>query len=664
MPPQRTLFARCLAVVSSFLLFAPFCASHLLAQEAEDPNRICFMCHGDPENFSGREGGERLIVTPEEFENCVHCGVGMTCVTCHTDYTYPHPGEYAPVDCGRCHSRLVREYEESAHGYALSRGNDRAPTCAGCHGVHEIRKSDDPESPTFHAHIAEMCVQCHSTGGLLTDQYVRLASPEQQYAQSVHGQANGNGPSEAATCTDCHGVHDLKGHNDPNSRINRLNVSSTCGECHEAVASEYDRSIHGRALAAGVGDSPTCTDCHGEHLILHPDDPDAGTHSGRLATQVCGDCHNDPVIIAKYGLQEEVVLSYSDSYHGWATRRASQTSATCVSCHTAHLILPAADPQSSVAAGNVVATCAQCHEGATAAFAESYNHVAASSTTNAGRRIVTTIYISLIIFVIGGMALHNAIIFNYYMVEKRRRDGAERGFLRFDRIQIAQHATLAITFIVLVITGFALRYPEAGWVRVTGLGLLAEPVRSTVHRIAGVGLVLFSFVHVLYIIVMRRGRDEFIAMTPNARDAKDFVDNMRFYTWRSPLRARFGRYDYTQKAEYWALVWGTALMAFTGVVLWFPALATGLFPTWIVSISETVHFYEAWLATLAIVVWHFFFVMIHPEVYPMSWIWLTGNMPEHEAMAVHGRWYDEELADDRDVQNGLSGREDSPGDQA
>ncbi len=645
MPPQQPLFARCLAVVSTLLLLAPLCGSHLLAQETEDPNRTCFMCHGDPENFSGREGGERLIVTPEEFENCVHCSIGMTCLTCHTDYTYPHPEEYAPVGCARCHGSVVSEYQESVHGYALARGNERAPTCVSCHGVHEIRKSDDPESPTYHARIAETCVECHSTGGLLTDAYVKLASPEQQYARWVHGPANGNGPSEAATCTDCHGVHDLKGHNDPDSRINRLNVSSTCGECHQAVSSEYDRSIHGRALAAGVSDSPTCTDCHGEHLILHPDDPDAGTHSGRLATQLCGDCHSDPVIIAKYGLQEEVVVSYSDSYHGWATRRASQTSATCVSCHTTHLILPVADPQSSVAAGNVVATCAQCHEGATAAFAQSYNHVAASSTTNAGRRIVTTIYVSLIIFVIGGMALHNAIIVNYYLVEKRRADRRERGVVRFDRRQIFQHAGLALSFIVLVLTGFALRNPDVWWVKYSGIALLSEPARGTIHRVAGIVMILTSIYHMWYVTAVRRGRAEIRAMAPSFQDIKDFGANIAFHTWRRRDRAGFPQYDYTQKAEYWAVVWGTVVMVITGFVLWFPTWATGWAPAWIVSISETVHYYEALLATLAIIVWHFFFVMFHPDVYPMSFIWLTGKMPEHEVQKVHGRWYEEEVAD-------------------
>jgi formate dehydrogenase gamma subunit len=217
--------------------------------------------------------------------------------------------------------------------------------------------------------------------------------------------------------------------------------------------------------------------------------------------------------------------------------------------------------------------------------------------------------------------------------------------VRFDRIQIAQHMTLAVTFILLVLTGFALRYPEALWVKWTGIAFLSEPLRSWSHRILGVALILFSVVHVFYVALSRRGREEFKAMLPTFQDILDFRDNMGFHVWATKRKPRFGRYDYTQKAEYWALVWGTGLMAITGLVLWFPVVATSWAPAWIVSISETIHFYEAWLAMLAIVVWHFFFVMFHPEVYPMSWIWLTGKMPEHELQAVHGRWYDEEVAD-------------------
>jgi len=663
---QRPPIARWLMALSCILLCALSLAPSLRAQETtDDPNRTCFMCHGDPENFSGREDGQRLIVTHDEFDGSVHGGFGFSCTTCHRDFSFPHPEDYVPVRCGACHGSEDRQYGESVHGYALARGNERAPTCAGCHGKHDMRRSDDPESHTYHTRVAETCTDCHSTAGLLTDQYLKLPSPGAQFARSVHGEAGDAGEMDAATCTDCHGVHDLKGHNDPTSRINRLNVSATCGACHGEITTDYDRSIHGRALKAGIGDSPTCTDCHGEHLILHPSDPDAGTHANHMAADLCGDCHDDPVIIAKYSLRDDVVLSYSDSYHGWATGRDHEHAATCVSCHTAHLVLPGADPESSVSEANVVATCQQCHEGANAQFAASYDHAAASAATNRGRRIVTALYIGLIIVVIGGMALHNALILNYYLVEKRRRERQERGVVRFDKIQIVQHMTLALSFILLVITGFALRYPDTLWVKWTGLALLSEPIRSWSHRILGVGLILFSIVHVLYILFARRGRDEFKAMLPNFQDLRDFRDNMSFHTWFTKRKPRFGRYDYTQKAEYWALVWGTALMAITGLVLWFPVLATSWAPAWVVSISETIHFYEAWLAMLAIVVWHFFFVMVHPDVYPMSWIWLTGKMPEHEVQAVHGRWYDDEVADMLDAlppgetTAGLPGQENS-----
>jgi formate dehydrogenase gamma subunit len=196
---------------------------------------------------------------------------------------------------------------------------------------------------------------------------------------------------------------------------------------------------------------------------------------------------------------------------------------------------------------------------------------------------------------------------------------------------------------MLVVTGFALRFPEAWWVEVLSYLGMTEPVRADLHRINAVLLVMVAVSHVLYIILRKRGRDEFRAMVPQVQDVKDAYDAMRFYTWRSDKEVEFGRYDYTQKAEYWALVWGTALMALTGVVLWFPEQAVSIVPPIMVTVSQTIHYYEAWLATLAILVWHFFFVGFHPDAYPMSWTWLTGKMPKQTAAKHHARWYKEQL---------------------
>ena len=137
----------------------------------------------------------------------------------------------------------------------------------------------------------------------------------------------------------------------------------------------------------------------------------------------------------------------------------AQNVATCVDCHTAHWVLPKRDPASTVNQRNVTETCRQCHPDATAEFAESYTHQTASLASNPLVSWVTTAYILLIVVVIGGMAVHNGIILNYYMVEKKRAEQAVPGFLRMDKIQIVQHIALAVSFIGLVITGFALAFP-------------------------------------------------------------------------------------------------------------------------------------------------------------------------------------------------------------
>ena len=50
-----------------------------------------------------------------------------------------------------------------------------------------------------------------------------------------------------------------------------------------------------------------------------------------------------------------------------------------------------------------------------------------------------------------------------------------------------------------------------------------------------------------------------------------------------------------------------------------------VFPKWFFDVLSTVHFYEAVLACLAIVVWHGYFVAMDPDEYPMKWTWLTGR---------------------------------------
>jgi formate dehydrogenase gamma subunit len=268
---------------------------------------------------------------------------------------------------------------------------------------------------------------------------------------------------------------------------------------------------------------------------------------------------------------------------------------------------------------------------------------------NPVNRIIRDIYLWAIVVIIGGMVVHNLVIINYYMIKRRREQaGKEASVTRFTRSEVVQHLTLTVAFLVLVVTGFALRFPNTWWAEwLTALGM-QEPVRRVVHRVAGVLLMLVSLYHAWYVLVTRRGRTELRALLPSWGDFKEFGKNLKYHTFRSKEKVRFGRYDYMQKAEYWALVWGTIVMAVTGLILWFPTLVARFLPGILIPAAQTIHYYEAWLATLAVLVWHFFFVILHPEEYPMSWTWLTGKMSKESAKKHHARWYEEEIEGGQD----------------
>jgi cytochrome b subunit of formate dehydrogenase len=246
-------------------------------------------------------------------------------------------------------------------------------------------------------------------------------------------------------------------------------------------------------------------------------------------------------------------------------------------------------------------------------------------------RWVRLIYIPLIILVIGAMALHNLIIWRRKMAD--RRAAHTLSVVRMSPNQRWQHLVLFTSFIVLVITGFALKYPESWFAHMLGL---SEALRSIVHRVAGVILIAAGIYHVFYIAAAREGRKLLRDLAPGPRDAFDAIQTMAYHLGMRKDKPKFRRFNYAEKAEYWALVWGTALMGLTGVMLWAKVWVGNLFARWWVDVATAIHFYEAILATLAILVWHFYQVFFDPDVYPMNGAWWDGKMPvenyrhEHE----------------------------------
>jgi cytochrome b subunit of formate dehydrogenase len=157
-------------------------------------------------------------------------------------------------------------------------------------------------------------------------------------------------------------------------------------------------------------------------------------------------------------------------------------------------------------------------------------------------------------------------------------------------------------------------------------------MRGWLHRIAGVVMIGASVYHMVYVSLKKSGRRWLRDMVPDLRDAKDAVQTVEYNLGRRDSLPKYRRFNYAEKAEYWALVWGTAVMALTGVLLWLNGwiLAHLPHPASILAISTAIHFYEAILATLAILIWHFYAVIFDPEIYPIKWTFLTGRAPEHE----------------------------------
>ena len=53
------------------------------------------------------------------------------------------------------------------------------------------------------------------------------------------------------------------------------------------------------------------------------------------------------------------------------------------------------------------------------------------------------------------------------------------------------------------------------------------------------------------------------------------------------------------------------------------------------NIATAIHYYEAILASLAIFVWHFYFVIYNPDVYPMNKAWFKGYLTREEMELEH-----------------------------
>ena len=547
-----------------------------LATPPPPTNTDCLACHADA-GLTRETNGKTEPLAPfpaDAFAKSSHAK--LACVDCHIDAKDPAHEPLALADCTHCHLKQTEAHDHSVHG----KNGALAKT-----GVAE------------------------TTSGNI---------------------------KRPAECQDCHGSHDIQPTTVSTSPLYFLNQTQSCGKCHTQEVTDIKTSVHGQAIAQGKREAPACTDCHDEGG--HSLQPLRKANSLRIAL-TCSRCHAPAYLAREYNMPATSVKTYMQSYHGLAAQGGSAVVANCASCHGYHKILPSTDPASNINPANLVATCGKCHIGASEKFVSGKIHAGLATGASHGYSAtindwVRRIYLVLIFITVGGMLLHNILLFRKKLTQRLTPGHAQRPAApaaaprppaRVSRLKFWQHAFLAGSFIILALTGFALKYPDS-WIA----GLFGtEYIRRLLHRVAAVVMMIVFAYHVIYIVATKEGRRLFKDYLPRKKDLTDMLAAARALLTKRPMPDT-GHAGYAEKMEYWAVIWGTVIMGITGFMLWFLVAVTQYIPRWIIDVGLTIHFYEAVLACLAIVVWHFYHVIFDPDVYPLKTYWEKREAEEEE----------------------------------
>jgi cytochrome b subunit of formate dehydrogenase len=540
------------------------------------------------------------------------------------------------VDCADCH--------DAAHGIrhpANPLGAVKPQVCQDCHAdefkaiaasIHGRRAAGD--------NAIKDCTGCHGSlhqvfkGG---DPQSPLSPVNQiktcgechedmmaNYERSEHARALLKlGLTQAApSCSSCHGKHDIRSKTDAAAKTNHARIPETCGSCHANILREWMGSAHGAALTAGR-EGPVCTTCHESHAVKRPD-------SGAMRHAIsdgCGNCH------------EKVTASFNDSFHGKATSLENKKAAACADCHTPHANLPASDPRSSIHRDNLGKTCGACHANVNASFLSFDPH--ADPTDPKRNFFVYLIWLGmtgLLLGVFGFFALHDLLWLQRALVGKLRGEfaGAHKKtgphVRRFSTMQMATHVTIVTSFLLLAATGLPLKFADAPWA--PGLMALVGGPQTAgfLHRFAAVvtfGYFAWHLGALAYAWIVKKERGFFWgprSMVPQPRDLVDLWAMTKYFLYLGP-RPKFDRFTYWEKFDYMGVFWGVAVIGISGLVLWLPTFFTQFLPGWALNAAYVIHSDEALLATGFIFMFHFFHTHMRPEAFPMDTVVFTGRMP-------------------------------------
>lgn len=457
---------------------------------------------------------------------------------------------------------------------------------------------------------------------------------------------------------------------------------SSCLYCHDEPLYRSAGPIGARIEQLGARAFDRCDVCHQSQMpidtrffLSHVASRLEPARSTLATAQTCAMCHSDPAVIAARGL-DDAVASYMRSFHGKAALLGDTTTAGCVDCHVrsganAHMMLGSDRSESAVAPGNLGDTCSnmRCHPGADPAIAATAVHLDLAVSGGALEFGIAVAFVVLTIVAFGPTFLITALELihlalgwhhggrgpRYRLAERLMADKRGRAMLtRLTPAQRVQHWVLVLLFVVLVLTGFPLKFPEQNW-SATVIGAIggAGPARL-VHRWSGVVLVVGFSVHLLVILLrlVRKARERradggqvgwlaatlALPMTPNLDDMRKSGQLLSYLLLRRKERPAFGRFTIAEKLDYIGVAWGTTLLGVTGFLMWGEQTVSHWLGGRVFNIAQIIHTYEAFLAVIHVGILHLCAVIFSPLVFPLSPAALTGRTPTAKLAEEHGEF--------------------------
>lgn len=182
----------------------------------------------------------------------------------------------------------------------------------------------------------------------------------------------------------------------------RINITNLCSRCHEEATTQYKESIHYKQLAKGRTQAASCIDCHGTHDILSSKNPASMTYSENIPL-LCSKCHENQTTMQAYGIKTDRFDTYKKSYHYKAYVAGGKVLATCADCHKNHDVRSKDDPQSVIHPANLPDTCGKsgCHPGAQNVFiygGKVHEEQSVFLGPIDAKKLVTYFYILMILF--------------------------------------------------------------------------------------------------------------------------------------------------------------------------------------------------------------------------------------------------------------------------